>query len=195
MSPIGGRRSDRRLIHQSAGKEILRSLFPISCIETHSNSRPKGCRTLCLHAYPLVINQPVEKVFDYVSNPINLPEWQGPPTEIRNLQQSTLAQLREGDRFTTVLQFLGRRYETPTEVSAYEPNRRLSCRGTGGPVPTQITFIFEEVPGGTRFIHSQEVEPGDFFGLAEPLFEIEARRQLRNDLQTLQNLLEANEKQ
>jgi uncharacterized protein YndB with AHSA1/START domain len=143
--------------------------------------------------YTIVINQPVEKVFDYVSNPANLPEWQGPPTEIRDLQQSTPGELREGDRFTTVLEFLGRRYETPTEVSAYEPNRRLSYRGTGGPVPTEITFIFEEVAGGTRFTHSQEVEPGGFFGLAESLFEMEAKQQLRNDLQTLQNLLEANE--
>ncbi len=143
--------------------------------------------------YTMVINQPVERVFNYVSNPANLPEWQGPPTEIRNLQQTTPDQLREGDRFTTVLQFLGRRYETPTEVSAYEPNRRLSYRGTGGPVPTQMIFIFEEVPGGTRFTHSQEVEPGGFFGLAESLFEIEAKRQLRNDLQTLKDLLEANE--
>jgi uncharacterized protein YndB with AHSA1/START domain len=143
--------------------------------------------------YTIVINQPVEKVFHYVSNPANLPEWQGPPTEIRDLQQSTQGQLRVGDRFTTVLQFLGRRYETPTEVSAYEPNRRLSYRGTGGPVPTQLTFMFGEIPGGTRFTHSQEVEPRGFFGLAEPLFEIEARRQLRNDLKTLKGLLEANE--
>ncbi len=102
-----------------------------------------------------------------------------PPTEIRDLQQITPSQLREGDRFTTVLQFLGRRYETPTEVSAYEPNRRLSYRGTEGPVPTQMTFIFEEVPGGTRFTHSQEVEPRGYFGLADSVFEIEARRQLR----------------
>jgi uncharacterized protein YndB with AHSA1/START domain len=143
--------------------------------------------------YTIVISQPVEKVFDYISNPANLPEWQGPPTEIRDLQQSAPGQLREGDGFTTVLQFLGRRYETPTEVSAYEPNRRLSYRGTGGPVFTEITFIFEEVPGGTRFTHSQEVEPRGYFGLAESSFEIEARRQLRNDLQRLKDLLEATE--
>ena len=143
--------------------------------------------------YTIVINHPVEKVFNYVSDPTNLPVWQGPPTEIRDLQQSTPGQLRVGDRFTTILQFLGRRYETPTEVSACEPNRRLSYRGTGGPVPTQITFIFEEVPGGTRFTHTHEVEPRGFFRLVESPFEIEAKGQLRNDLQTLKELLEANE--
>ncbi len=44
--------------------------------------------------YTIVINQPMEKIFNYVSNPANLPEWQGPPTEIRDLQQTTPAQLR-----------------------------------------------------------------------------------------------------
>jgi hypothetical protein len=83
----------------------------------------------------VVLNQPVEKVFDYVSNPLNLPEWQGPPTEVRDLQQSTPGGLREGDRFVTVLEFLGRQYETPTEVTAYEPYRRLSYRGTGARCP------------------------------------------------------------
>jgi uncharacterized protein YndB with AHSA1/START domain len=83
--------------------------------------------------YTIGINQPVEKVFGYVPNPASLPEWQDPPTEIRDLQQTKPGRLREDDRFTTVLQFLGRRYETPTEASAYEPNRRLSYRGTGGP--------------------------------------------------------------
>ena len=143
--------------------------------------------------YTVVINQPLEKVFNYVSNPVNLPEWQGPPTEVRDLQQTTPGQPRESDRFTTVLQFLGRRYETPTEIITYEPNRRLSYRGTGGPVPTEITFVFEEVPGGTRFTHSQEATPGGFFRLAGPLFESEAKRQLRNNLKTLKDLLEGNE--
>jgi uncharacterized protein YndB with AHSA1/START domain len=138
----------------------------------------------------VVIEQPVQKVFDYVSNPVNLPEWQGPPTEIRDLQQTLPGQLREGDRFTTVLKFLGRRYETPTEVTTYEPNQRLSYRGIGGPVPTEVTFIFEEVPGGTRFTQSQETEPGGFFRLTGPIFERAAKWQLSNDVETLKDLLE-----
>jgi uncharacterized protein YndB with AHSA1/START domain len=141
-----------------------------------------------------VINQPVEKVFNYVTNPKKPPGVARPPTEIRDLRQTVPDELRESDRFTTVLKFLGRRYETPTEVTTYEPNRRLSYRGTGGPVPTEITFISEELsPEGTRFTQSQKAEPGGFFRLAGPLFEKAAERQLRNDLETLKDLLEASE--
>ena len=46
--------------------------------------------------YTIVIDQPVDKVFNYVSNTANLLQWQGPPTEIRNLQQTTPGQQREG---------------------------------------------------------------------------------------------------
>jgi hypothetical protein len=61
-------------------------------------------------------------------------------------------------------------------------------------VPTENTFISEELsPEGTRFTQSQKAEPGGFFRLAGPLFEKAAERQLRNDLETLKDLLEASE--
>ncbi len=85
----------------------------------------------------VVINQPVEKVFDYVSNPVNFPEWAGPVVEVRGLQQTAPGELREGDKYTLVSKFLGRQFESPSEVTAYEPNRRFSSRVTGGPIPDQ----------------------------------------------------------
>jgi hypothetical protein len=57
-------------------------------------------------------------------------------------------------------------------------------------VSTEVTFIFEEVPGGTRFTQSHEAEPGGFFRLTGPIFERAAKRQLRNDVDTLKDLLE-----
>jgi hypothetical protein len=69
--------------------------------------------------------------------------------------------LREGDRFTTVSKFLGRRFETPFEVTAHEPNRQHSHRSTGGPLPQEYTSTFEETAGGgTRMTQVVEGEPG-----------------------------------
>ena len=138
----------------------------------------------------VVIEQPAQKVFDYLSNPVNIPEWSGPPIEVRDLQQSVPGELREGDKFTVVAKFLGKRLETPSEVTSYEPNRRLSYRSTGGPVPQDYTFLLEEVPGGTRLTQSVEAEPGGFFGLIGPVFERVGKRQQTNDLETLKDLLE-----
>lgn len=139
----------------------------------------------------VVINHPVQKVFDYASNPVNYPEWVGPYVEVRDIQQSTPGELREGDEFTAVLSFLGRRFDSPIEVTAYEPNRRLSERSTGGPVPMEVTMLFEDSSGATRVRQSAELEPGGFFRLAGPLLERALKRQFRNDLQTLEDVLEA----
>jgi uncharacterized protein YndB with AHSA1/START domain len=117
------------------------------------------------------INRSPEEVFDYVANPQNLPEWSGLAIEVKDAPEP----LEEGDKFTAVGKFLGRRFETPYERISIEPNRRYTDRAAGGPVPDQ-DWIYE---------------PGAFFKLAEPLIERVLRRQVRADLETLKDLLEA----
>jgi ligand-binding SRPBCC domain-containing protein len=107
----------------------------------------------------VVINRPPEEVFDYVANRENLPEWSAPIQEVQKETQGTL--MEEGARFTTVAKFLGRRFETPFEVSFHEPPRRHTDRSTGGPFPQEFTHIFEEVEGGrTRLTEVTDAEPG-----------------------------------
>ena len=139
----------------------------------------------------VLIDQPVEKVFDYIANPQNIPKWSGPPIEVRDVQQSMPGQLKGGDKFTLVARFLGRRFDTPSEVTAYEPNRRLSLALLHGLILPMVTYILEEVPGGTRLTQSVEAELGGFFRLVGPLLEGAGKRQAKNDLQTLKNILEA----
>jgi uncharacterized protein YndB with AHSA1/START domain len=62
------------------------------------------------------INRPVEEVFSYVANPENLPEWSSIVLKVR---KETQGAPKEGDRFTSVTKFLGRRTETPFEVVSY----------------------------------------------------------------------------
>ncbi len=135
------------------------------------------------------INRPPDEVFNYVANPENLPEWSGIVLEVHKEGQG---QLRQGDRFTSVAKFLGRRFETPMEVTAHESPRRHSDRSTGGPFEQEYTFILEETAGGgTRLTEVAEGEPGGFFRLVGPLLEMAGRRQFRADLGNLKDLLEA----
>jgi uncharacterized membrane protein len=135
------------------------------------------------------INRPVEEVFSYAANPEYFPEWSGIILEVRKEEPGVLA---EGETFTTVSKFLGRRFETPFEVTVHEPNRRHAHRSTGGPLPQEYTSTFEETAaGGTRMTQVVEGEPGGFFRLAGPLLERAGRRQFRADLETLKDLLEA----
>jgi uncharacterized protein YndB with AHSA1/START domain len=136
------------------------------------------------------IDRPPEEVFDYVANPENLPEWSGIVLEV---QKEVQGELREGERFTTVAKFLGRRFETPMEVTVHDPPRRHTDRSTGGPFPQEYTFILEGTAGGgTRLTQVAEGEPpGGFFRLVGPLLQRAGSRQFRADLATLKDILEA----
>ena len=135
------------------------------------------------------INRPVEEVFSYVSTVESQPEWS---TSVIEVRKDTPGPPKEGDTFTSVSKFLGRRFETPFRITSIEPNRQFSYHATGGPLPDQRwTFACEEVSGGTRFTQVVEGEAGGFFRLAEPLLQRAAKRQFRANLGTLKDMLEA----
>ena len=137
------------------------------------------------------IERAVEQVFDYVTNLQNLPEWAGSVIEVRDVERATPDRLYEGDRFTVVAKFLGRRFEATCEVTDYLVNRQFSFRSTGGPVPQEFIYAFEPTLEGTHLTQTVEAEPGTFFRLTGPLFEAAGKRQINTDLQTLKDLLEA----
>ncbi len=135
------------------------------------------------------INRPLEEVFDYVSEVGNFPDWSAHTLEVR---KDTAGPPQQGDGFTLAIKSVGRRFETPYERTSYEANRRYMDRAVGGPVPNQRwDYTFEEVPGGTRLRRAVEAEPGGVLKLLEPLQKRAVKRQLREDLQTLKDLLEA----
>jgi carbon monoxide dehydrogenase subunit G len=135
------------------------------------------------------IDRPLEEVFSYVTNPENLPEWSSLVLEVRKEAEGDL---QEGDRFTTAAKFLGRRFETPFQVSDHEPHQRHADRSMGGPFEQEYIYTFEETgEEGTRLTWVAEGEPGGFFRLVGPLLERAGRRQFRADLQNLKDMLEA----
>jgi uncharacterized membrane protein len=135
------------------------------------------------------INRSLEEVFNYVSDVANFPHWTAHTLEVR---KDTPGSPQEGDGFTVAIKSVGRRFETPYERTSYEPNRHYTDRAVGGPIPNQRwDYTFEELPGGTRLRRAVEAEPGGLLRLVEPLQKRAVKRQLRMDLQTLKDLLEA----
>ena len=135
------------------------------------------------------INRSLQEVFDYVSDVGNYPKWMAHALEVR---KDTEGPPQQNDRFIVAIKSVGRRFETPYERTSYEANRRYTDRAVGGPIPNQRwECTFQEVPGGTRLMRAVDAEPGGLLKLLEPLQKRALKRQLRKDLQTLKDLLEA----
>jgi len=119
----------------------------------------------------------------------NYPQWMAHVLEVR---KHIPGAPQQSDSFVVAIKSVGRRFETPFERTSYEADRRYTDRAVGGPIPNQRWHsVFQEVPGGTRFTRAVDVESSGLLKLLEPLQKHAAARQLKRDLQTLRQVVEA----
>ena len=92
----------------------------------------------------ITINAPIEKVFSYISNPSNEPEWQAGAIEIREVTGQGVRQ-----RYAWTYKIMGIPFKGDSEVTEYIPNERYGHKSTGGIVSTWA-YNFKTEGGGTR---------------------------------------------
>ncbi len=136
----------------------------------------------------VVIDRPVEDVWQYVHNPANDPVWQ---TSLLETRHEGGPPMGVGTRMVEVRRFLGRRFETAWEVSEYEPPRQSAVRSVSGPIPFTGSYVLERVDGRTRFTMRMDTDAHGFFKLAEPVFGRMAAREMEANLGQLKDVLEA----
>jgi len=137
----------------------------------------------------VVINQPIEEVFAFVSNTENGPLWQ---TQVQEAKVTSDGPFGVGSTTAQTAHFLGRGIETEGEITEYEQNRKIAWKSTSGPIPGEGQNTFEAVgEGQTKFTLTAELDIGGFFKLAEPLVARSARRQMEANLDNLKDILEA----
>jgi uncharacterized membrane protein len=112
------------------------------------------------------INAPVEKVYEYLSDPYNTPEFWPSFQEVQNVQDLS----NGGHKFHWVYKMAGVRFEGDTEDIEVIPGKRTVSKSTGG-IPS--TFIWEFQPtenGGTIVTMNIDYSlPNQLLGrLAEP---------------------------
>jgi uncharacterized membrane protein len=150
-------------------------------------SGPEAAETIRI-GHSVEIARPPEEVFAFVADLRNDPRWNSAIDEVRQTPEGPPGL---GTTFWTVARFLGRRFETPEEVTEYEPDRKLSTEVTSGPLRFTSGRIVEGVAGGARLTLTAEGHSGGFFGIAEPIFVRLAARRLETELANLKDLLEA----
>ena len=136
----------------------------------------------------VVIDQPIEKVFAFVSNPENNPRWQKGVMEVELLSGEPGAVGSTG-RFKR--RSLGRELAGTAEVTEREPSKTFAYRGTAGPVSFRLHYTFQSLGDSTKLNLVVEGESHGFFGLVGPLLTRRLREQYQSHLDDLKSLLES----
>ena len=82
--------------------------------------------------YQIDINAPVERVYEYYTNPDNIKEaW--PRDVVKESESTTPSKNEPGSEMKVKGEYMGRQAEMRLEVAEKEPNRKLVTRQTEGP--------------------------------------------------------------
>lgn len=136
----------------------------------------------------IVINRPVEEVFDFVADERNEPRYN---SQMRRAEQITEGPVGLGTRYRAELVSMGRPVRMDIEFTGYDRPRRLASATHLSFMETRGGLTFEPVPGGTRMRWSWEVQPRGIFKLMGPVVAGMGRRQERRIWTDLKRLLEA----
>jgi len=96
----------------------------------------------------VTINVPVEKVFNYLDDPSNLPEIWPSLVEVSDVQRTPEG---VGSSNHWVYKLAGIRLKGINEIVEYVTNERIVHKASGGGLKSTQTYTFEGTNGGTKF--------------------------------------------
>lgn len=137
-----------------------------------------------------LILRPVWEVFDFITTPENNPQWQYGSLESVKL---SAGEMQVGTVFGSFGHFMGRRIQSDFEVTEFESNRSYGFDTISGPIQLQTSYSFEAVKGGTNVIITSLINPGGFFKMVDSIVARVARKQYKENLMRLKELIEAKE--
>ena len=135
----------------------------------------------------IVIDRPIEVVWDYATDIELFPEWNENVIEIRYLTDGPVG---VGTRALDVREMMGRRVEQEMEVTTFDRPHLFEAKSLAGPFDIEVAYHFEEVGDGTRVTTVAEGTMGGLFKLASPLLKPMMGRQLEQELERLKAILE-----
>ena len=133
------------------------------------------------------IYRPLKHVFGFVTTPENDFQWQyGTLASI----QISEGKMCVGSLFRSIGHLVGRRIESVYEVTEFEPDKRYGFKSLSGSMDSHTLFTFEVIKGSTRINISTQVSPGDLFNVVNAIAEKKVKKQYRENLALLKDVLE-----
>jgi hypothetical protein len=135
-----------------------------------------------------MIYRPVSQVFDFMCTPENDVQW----------QYGTLASARIseevgkiGASFRSIGHLMGHRVQSTFEVTEYQPNKKYGFKSLSGPLQSHTTYTFEIDKGSTQINISIQANVINFFQVTQGVLEKKMKKQVKENLAMLKDLLEA----
>jgi uncharacterized protein YndB with AHSA1/START domain len=136
----------------------------------------------------VLINQPIEKVFEFVATPENDEQWLIGVKARKTSEGPTGV----GATSETEVRFLGKLIKTTFEVTEYKPPRKIAVKTVSGPVTMESEETLESTGDSqTKITVHGKAHASGLFRLAEPIIERMAQRQWETSYENLKDLLEA----
>lgn len=135
-----------------------------------------------------MIYLPVNQVFDFVSRPENDFQWQYGILETAKLSEGINVM---GTFFRSIGHLIGRRNLSTYEVTGYELNKKYKFKTLSGPLHSQTTYLFDKIDGNTRINISVKANMVNVFQVDERIMERGMKKQLKENLAMLKDVLEA----
>ena len=133
------------------------------------------------------IYQPIKRVFEFISKPENDFQWQY-ETLVSALMEGNAAGL--GARFQSTGHFMGQRLQRTYEVTEYEPNQKYGFKSLSGPLLSFTTYTLDMIKGYTQVNLALQANIINLLDFNEKVLEKKMKRQFKEDLSMLKNILE-----
>jgi hypothetical protein len=136
----------------------------------------------------ILIDQPVDVVFDYVADQSNEPQYN--PHMVR-AEKITPGPVGKGTRFRSAVASMGRTAEMLIEYTGYDRPTLLASTITMAQADFSYLLMFEPAAPGTRMRWAGQVRPKGAFRLLGPVISWLGTRQERRIWASLKQHLEA----
>ena len=134
----------------------------------------------------IVINQPVDKVFAYVTTVANHTAWQ---PGILNATLTPAGPVGLGSVYHYTTEVMGRKYETQLQVSGFELNKKWATKTIGVPRSVETVYLFEPVANTTRLTIAMDLT-GGYPAAAEPVIRAQMQKSFDEQAQRIKKLVE-----
>lgn len=135
-----------------------------------------------------LVDRPVDEVFEFMSDPLNLPKWQG---MVERIEQVVPGAAGLGAKFNVHAEVMGRAMVGLMEITALEPPTKFGFKNKAGPVEINVAVTLKPAGTGSKVTLNVEGNPEGIFKFAEGPLSKQIKSQMETNLTKLKSILEA----